>query len=129
MFSRTRASTAVGALFVLFALGACGGASSSLNDPFGAPGDRNEIRVIVMNNNFYDARVYILVDGVRRQLGTVVGKNDEVFTMPWTFSRVARLEINMQAGDTCTTEALPVDPGDTLQLQIMPSSSGSDFCR
>jgi len=129
MFSRTRAGTALSALFVLLALGACGGTSSSLNDPFGAAGDRNEIRVIVMNSNFYDARVYILVDGVRRQLGTVGGKKDGVFTMPWTFSRVTSLEINMQAGETCRTEALPVDPGDTLQLQIMPAASGADLCR
>jgi hypothetical protein len=104
--------------------------SASASDPFaeGLEG-RNEIQVRVVNSNFYDARVYMLASGVRRQLGTVTGKTDRTFRMDWKFSQEARLEINMLAGDTCTTESLPVDPGDMLQLQIMPDFSSSDFCR
>lgn len=114
----------------LWVVGACGGVSTSTNDPFIAdPGARNEIQVRVINSNFYDARVYVLAQGVRRQLGTVTGKSDRTFIMPWTFSQDLRMEINMLAGETCTSDSLPVDPGDMLQLQIMPEFSSSDFCR
>lgn len=129
MASRSRARAAFALLPTLLALSACGGVSASTPDPFAGPDGRNEIRVYVLNGNFYDARVYALVDGVRRQLGYVGGKTDGVFTMPMDFSRDLRLEINLVAGPTCVTESLPVDPGDTLQLQILPDPIGQDFCR
>ena len=129
----TRAMATLAALTILpalWALGACGGVSTSTNDPFvaGIEG-RNEIRVRVVNSNFYDARIYIIGGGVRRPLGSVGGKKDGVFTTEWTHSQDARIEIRMFAGPTCTTESLSVDPGDTLQLQIMPEFDASDFCR
>jgi len=111
-------------------LAACGGMSQSVDDPFAAPEDRNMFRIYVQNDNFYDARVYVLAGGgVRRQLGFVGGKTDHVFTVPWSFSNDLRIEINMVAGPTCTTEPLVVDPGDELRLQIMSAITGSDFCR
>ena len=129
MASRSRAKAALVALPTLLLLGACGTVSSSTPDPFAGPDGRNEIRVYVQNSNFYDARVYALVEGVRRQLGYVGGKTDGASTMPLAFSQDMRLEINLVAGPTCVTDSLPVDPGDTLQLQIMPDPLGQDFCR
>lgn len=129
MASRPRTRAALGLLPTLLVVGACGTVSSSTPDPFAGPETRNEVRVYVQNANFYDARVYALVEGVRRQLGYVGGKTDGVFTFPLSFSQPLRLEINLLAGPTCVTEELPVDPGDTLQLQIMPDPIGQDFCR
>lgn len=129
MASRPRARAVLGLLPALLAVSACGSLSSSTPDPFVGPEGRDEVRVYVQNSNFYDARVYALVEGVRRQLGYVGGKTDGVFTMPLSFSQDMRLEINLVAGPTCVTESIPVDPGDTLQLQIMPDPIGQDFCR
>jgi hypothetical protein len=120
---------ALSILPALWVFGACGGVSSSLEDPF-APGDRNEFRIFVQNDNFYDARISAIASGgVRRQIGYVGGKTDGVFTVPWTFSNDLRVEIDLQAGPTCTTEVIQVDPGDELRLQILSAITDSDFCR
>lgn len=129
MACRTRSALVLGTLLTSFALAACAGAGSTTSDPFDGPGGRNEFRILVQNDNFYDARVYTLLDGVRRLLGTVGGKTNGVFTMPLEFSQELRLEIDLLAGPTCVTQALTVDPGDTIQLQIMPEPLGADFCR
>jgi len=130
MSIRTRTAAALMILPALWAFGACGGVSSALDDPYAAPGDRNEFRLFVQNDNFYDARIYTLAGGgVRRQLGYVGGKTDGVFTVPWTFSNDLRVQIDLLAGPTCTTEVIQVDPGDDLRLQILSAISDSDFCR
>jgi hypothetical protein len=122
----------VAALVVLPALcviSACGGVSSSLEDPFADAG-RNEFRLYVQNDNFYDARISAIASGgSRRQIGYVGGKTDGVFTVPWTFSNDLRVEIDLQAGPTCTTEVIQVDPGDELRLQILSAITDSSFCR
>ena len=63
------------------------------------------------------------------QGAAIRAETDHVFTVPWSFSNDLRIEINMVAGPTCTTEPLVVDPGDELRLQIMSAITGSDFCR
>ena len=130
MSMRTRTRAALTVLPALWALSAGAGVSASADDPF-LPGieGRSEIRVRIVNSNFYDARIYVIGAGVRRQLGTVGGKTDGVFTTDWTHSQDLRLEIRLLAGPTCTTETIPADPGDTIQLQIMPQFDASDFCR
>lgn len=129
MASRTPFRVALGVVPALFALSACGGMSAATEDPFQADG-RNEIRIHVRNGNFYDARITALLGGESpRQLGSVGGKTEGVFTMPLTFSRDLRLEIDLLAGPTCVTEAIMVDPGDDLQLEILPEPIGASFCR
>ena len=125
--TRTRAVLAI--LPALWALAACGGRSASTNDPFEAGIEgRNEILVHIINSNFYDARIYVLSGGIRRQLGTVTGKTDRTFRMDWTFSQDLRLVLDLLAGPTCTTRSLPVDPGDMLQMQIMPMFTDTEGC-
>ena len=130
MPSRTRLVAALSILPALWAFSACGGASSRL-DPSGVPySDSNEFRLFVQNDNFYDARIVLLAGGTsRRQLGHVGGKTDGVFTVPWAFSNDIRVEIDLQAGPTCTTALIQVDPGDDLQLQILAVSPTGNFCR
>ena len=128
--TRIRARSALGTMPLVLALAACGGSSASINDPFQGDRGRNEIRIHVRNNNFYDARIIALLEGnSRRQLGTVVGKTEAVFTLPLVYSQVLRLEIDILAGPSCTTDAITADPGDDIQLDILPGPSGSDFCR
>lgn len=129
MSRSTRMSAALAILPALWAAAACGGVRTSTNDPFEAGLEgRNEILVHIVNSNFYDARIYVLSGGIRRQLGMVTGKTDRTFRMDWSFSQDLRLMIDLLAGPTCTTHSLPVDPGDMLQMQIMPVFTDTEAC-
>ena len=129
MPANVRSKAVPGLALAFIALTACGTAGGSAASPFGSEAERNEVRILVQNGNFYDARIYVLADGVRRHLGSVGGKTDGVFTMPLSFPQDWQLEIDLLAGSDCTTETIPVDPGDTLQLQILPGPMASDLCR
>ena len=92
--------------------------------------ERNEIQIRVVNLNFNDATVWALVRDVRHQrLGTVTGKSDATFTMSWTFTDALSLEFDLIGGVRCVTDALAVDPGDILEMQISLDPSQDPMCR
>ena len=97
-------------------------------DPFSGAGTAADARVRVRNSNFYDATLIALSDNGRRRLGTVGGNSTAVFTMPWEFSGSLRIQIDLLAGPTCTTDVITVNPGDTVDLEILPTGNSS-FCR
>lgn len=88
----------------------------------------NSITLIVQNQNFADVRLYALRQAGRESLGVVTGLSDEEFTLDWSFSEPLRIEIDMLAGPSCTTEELTADPGDIFELQIAPVFTESRFC-
>lgn len=117
---------------VLVTAAACASASSDPGNPYSRDLDeRREIRIEIQNHNFSDATVWALVrDGQRQRLGVVTGKTDSVFTIPWRFSELLRLEFDMVAGPRCTTENLSVDPGDSIEMQIgIEMAQMADWCR
>ena len=90
----------------------------------------DEIHISIDNRNFADATVWAIIEsGTRRRLGTVRGKNESVFTLPFDFPSNLRLEFDLVAGSRCTTRQIPVDPGDLLQLQIAPVLQDTPACR
>ncbi len=93
--------------------------------------EREEVRISIQNRNFSDVTLWTLVrDGRRQRLGTVTGKSEAVFTVPWRFSEPMRIEFDFVAGPRCTTENIDVDPGDTLELQISTDlAMMRDWCR
>lgn len=107
----------------------CASAGNQSASPFSEDGRPDSVRIEVLNLNFNDARLYALRDAERLSLGTVGGKQDATFTIPWDFSQDLRIEINLLAGPTCTTEPLNVQPGDILELQIQSVFNRSSFCR
>ena len=118
----------------LLAAAACasGGGPQRAGSPFSDdPRERNEVRIHIQNNNFSDATVWTLVrDGRRNRLGTVTGKSEADFTVPWRFSEPMRIEFDLVAGPRCTTQNLMVDPGDSLEMQIaVDKRMMSDWCR
>lgn len=125
---RARAAIA-GTLFLLACLPS--GPPAAAPDPFGGSVARpTEIRLEVQNHNFQDARLYAIRDaGGRLSLGTVGGKQDATFSLDWNMVQELRIEINLLAGPTCTTETLHVYPGDILELQISAVFTQSSFCR
>lgn len=121
-----------GAALVL-ALSACasGGGKSASGNPFAqAEEGEAEIRVLVRNFNYNDANVWAVVRGARQQrLGTVTGKSDSTFTMPWTFTDALRIEFDLIGGVRCITDPLAVDPGEIIELQISVDPSQDPNCR
>ncbi len=117
---------------VALTVSACASAGQRVaRDPFlGSSGTPAAIQIHVDNRNFSDARLYAITDGGQKRLiGTVNGKQEAAYTLPWTFPRRLRIEIDLLAGRTCSTAALDVDPGDVLELQILSDFSASSFCR
>lgn len=99
-------------------------------DPFAEDGGTaQEVRVRVRNNNFYDASLTAVGDAGRRRLGTVGGNQSAVFTMPWTFTGGLRIEVDLLAGPTCTTEYITVSPGEDVLLEIMADFDSTPNCR
>ena len=99
------------------------------SDPFSGGGAAQEVRLRVRNSNFYDATLTAISDTGRRRLGTVGGNQTAVFTMPWSFTSGLRIEIDLLAGPTCTTDLITVSPGEDVQLEIMSEFSNTPFCR
>ncbi|HUF76348.1 MAG TPA: hypothetical protein VMM35_08720 [Longimicrobiales bacterium] len=111
--------------------GACGTRTSYPGqDPFAdGGGTRQDIRIQVRNNNFYDASLTAIGDTGRRRLGTVGGNQSAVYTMPWSFTGGLRIEIDLLAGPTCTTEFITVSPGEDVRLEIMSDFDSTPACR
>lgn len=109
---------------------ACGTRSAYQGqDPFQGGAAAQEVRLRVRNSNFYDATLTAISDTGRRRLGTVGGNQTAVFTMPWSFTSGLRIEIDLLAGPTCTTDLITVSPGEDVQLEIMSEFSNTPFCR
>jgi hypothetical protein len=118
-------------LILTLGLSACASPGGDAGPFRGEPAaGAEEIRIEIQNLNFADATVWARVQGGNRtRLGTVRGKSDSVFTMPWRFPLPLRLQVDLVGGGRCTTEDLMVDPGDSLLMQIQPVLANSDFCR
>ena len=88
----------------------------SAADPF--DGASRPIRLDVRNLNFQDASVWAVYRADRMRLGTVTGKSDATFQLPWNGVEPVYMEIDLVGGERCTTEELTVDEGDVLYLEI-----------
>ena len=120
-----RFSVTVACLGILM-LAACGGQMPSA-DPF----DRSagSLTIEVQNQNFLDATIYAIAPGLRRRLGTVTGKGDEVFNLQWDFTKPLRLNIDLLAGGSCNTRELLVNPGEVVQLVVAVNLDSDPDCR
>jgi hypothetical protein len=122
----------VGALLAILALGAgaCGTRTSYPGqDPFSGTAGAPQLRVFVRNGNFYDATLTAISDQGRRRLGTVGGNQSSMFRIPWDFTGGLRIEIDLLAGPSCTTDLITVSPGDDVQLEIMSDLRSMPNCR
>ena len=103
----------------------CGG-SSSVRSPFEA--GAQSIRIDVLNRNFADATLRVIMAGSRRRLGSVTGHTNTTFRLDWPSSRPQQIEIDLLAGQNCTTREIIVDPGDVIELQIEPDLRSGGAC-
>ena len=101
------------ALLTLAGLAGCAAMGGGRTDT-----GREQIRVYVDNQNFADATIYARYQGMTPiRLGQVVGKTQEVFTVPFRNSDL-RLEIRLLAGGSHITQPIQVYQGDDLDLVI-----------
>jgi hypothetical protein len=124
--SRPRAALAIS---MLMAAAGCAAMGLGAQDPFAGDGERELVRIHVRNLNFSEANLWAVSPSGRRRLGTVTGKGDAVYTIPWNFSERLQIEIDLLAGPRCITDPLIVDPGDELQLQIEVQLAEMSRCR
>ena len=119
-------------LLLLLVMGGCGSRGRTIpgSDPFQPAGSvAAEIRIRVRNSNFYDATLTAVGDMGRRRLGTVGGNQTATFTTPWSFTGGLRVQIDLLAGPTCTTEMITVSPGDQVTIDIASDFSLTTYCR
>ncbi|MBT8335709.1 MAG: hypothetical protein KJO11_03830 [Gemmatimonadetes bacterium] len=114
---------------LLLALTGAACAAPTQGSPFGAgPQGERTIRIEVRNLNFSDATLHALRGSERVRLGIVTGKVDRSFDIDWTISLPLQIEIDLLAGERCTTRPINVDPGDVIVLQIESDLRRSGDC-
>ena len=131
MTGRARTMSRLGtAIVATLALAACASAGPRLSDdPWSSTERPPQVRLIVQNRNFSDARLYAIRRSARESLGILGGKQDAEFMLDWPSPEPLRIEINMLAGPRCVTEEMQVDPGDILELQIAVVFTDTSGCR
>ncbi len=80
-----------------------------------------EVTLQVENQNFYDARIYLLESGTRTRLGNVPGNSTRSFRFR-SRTNAARFIIDFVGGGELTTTSVQVSPGDQLVLTVTASS-------
>lgn len=114
-----RSCTAVAVVALALGFGSCAGRKGA--DSGAEPQSRAEATIEVQNQNFYDARVYLVHLGARTRLGQVNGHSTRIFSFALPPDQV-RIEVSFIGGGGFVTESMPVSPGDQLVLLIEPDA-------
>jgi len=87
-----------------------------------SPAWQDSVTVTIINDNFYDANIYALYLGATRdRLGTVTGHSRGTFKIRYQPKQLVMWMHLIGVGVTVSNEIL-VDPGDELELRIMPDA-------
>jgi len=74
----------------------------------------------VQNLNVQDATLHAVSAAHRYRLGTVAAKSRGTFQIPWESQAALRVEIDLLADGSATTNAVSASPGDRFQLVVQP---------
>jgi hypothetical protein len=101
------------------ALASCASGSTDGDDPYASGGvGTRDVTVLVENLNTSDATLYMIWGaGNRVRLGRISSLSEAEFTTRWYHPDV-RMEARFLAGQTYTTNSLPVSPGEVLELKL-----------
>jgi hypothetical protein len=75
------------------------------------------VKLEIINQNFYDATVYLLWRSDRRRLGVVGGNSRQSFTSQW-YGPEVQVELQMLAGTRVRGDRFGVNPGDEFVIEI-----------
>ncbi|MEQ1858042.1 MAG: hypothetical protein ABL963_16425 [Longimicrobiales bacterium] len=109
-------------LALILVVGGCAaGAPSSAPsvDPFDpAAAGSDDVLLTIQNNDFRDASVYAIWNGLKTRVGSVTGMTSQTFRMSWRSEEV-QLEVDFVSGGGYMSERVPVTQGDHLDFVIM----------
>jgi len=109
-----------GMVAALMALTLSGCLAMRGGDPMDGANRTGPVTLMVDNQNFKDARIYVIWDNHRQRAGMVVGKTRQSFELDRRFGGDLRVHIDFIAGHSYTTDPLHVWPGEILELVIPP---------
>lgn len=89
-------------------------------DPTVGP-QENVVILEVENQNFKDARIYVIWNSSRDRVGMVTGNTRQTFRLRGQEGQL-RVQVDFVAGGGFTTDPLQVWRGETIQLVIPPSA-------
>jgi hypothetical protein len=105
--------------FVSVWVAGCGLIGGTRNEQ--GPMAGNQVTLHVINQNYYDARLFARWrNGRRVSIGQVTGFDEESFTFRWEYFDL-QVEINLLSVGVHYTPWMNVDRGDELELVIDPS--------
>lgn len=109
------------ALAIFFNLSAC--ASAQQGGAFRPPEPKTF--VVVQNDNYWDAKIYLLSDGQKTRLGLVEGHTNQKLRMPRNVNFLGNLRfvIHFIGGQDYATDYFITNPGQKICLQIGASPS------
>jgi hypothetical protein len=126
-------TSSIALYWIAVTVAACAGPSEEgiQVEPAASPVTQDSIYVRVINDYFYDARVYVLYDGgARHPLGLVVGHTEsQLIPVLW---QPRRLEFEISfIGETglYLSDNLNIRSGDVVHLTIPPNIATSTFFR
>lgn len=105
---------------LVLVMSACGAGQAGSERPAEAEPSM-DVTLEVENQNFYDARIYLLESGTRRRLGSVPGNDTRSFRFRSRTDQ-ARFVVDFVGGGEFTTTSIQVSPGDKVVLTVTASS-------
>ena len=80
----------------------------------------DSVTITVVNLNYYDAGIYAQYEGgISDRLGTVTGNTSQTFSIRY-HPRLLIMRMHLIGVGTALSNELIVDPGDVLELRLMP---------
>ena len=112
----------LGVVGCVLAMTACASLGQSSADPFDGqtPSYDEPVRITIENNDFRDATIYGMWNGMRDRLGMVTGKTTRTFSTDWK-SEDFSFYVNFVGGGEYRSESIEVWGGDHLNFVIMAS--------
>ena len=101
-------------------MSACGAGQAGTEGSAEAEPSR-DVTLEVENQNFYDARIYLLESGTRTRLGSVPGNDTRSFRFRARTDE-AQFVVDFVGGGEFTTTSIQVSPGDRVVLSVTASS-------
>lgn len=120
-------SRLVGTLLTLVFLG-CGSANAPSPFDGGARASR-EIQIVVESSTFNDATVWVISQSRQERVGRVSGMASASFRINWDSIQQLQFRIDLLAGQTYTTPAITVSPGERVVLTLREPLSASILSR
>ena len=114
------------------ALAIVGFGCASLRGPKGAGATQpDSVRVDVVNDNYYDARMHaVWAGGQRRSLGTIAGNGGRTrVALAWEPRALVFEVLLITEGSAYVSQSVDVTPGESIEVRVPVNIASSGFFR